>query len=217
MARPRKTSPEKNRFRKYEELRSSLKTGDLVLFSSDELVGRLIRFGTGSVWSHIGMVIHIEEWELVLLWESTTLQNIKEFDSGQKFVGVQLVALSQKIREFTGRIAIRMLSRPLDKNQLETLASFRRQAARLVSFEGSKWELIRAAVDGPWELLVGQNREDLSNLFCAELIAEAYERIGLLVDGANERPSNEYTPGDFGSERRLALMGGYELGSEIEI
>jgi hypothetical protein len=217
MARPRKTSPEKNRFRKYEELRSSLKTGDLVLFSSDELVGRLIRFGTGSVWSHIGMVIHIEARELVLLWESTTLQNIKEFDSGQKFVGVQLVALSQKIREFTGRIAIRMLSRPLDKNQLETLASFRRQAARLVSFEGSKWELIRAAVDGPWELLVGQNREDLSNLFCAELIAEAYERIGLLVDGANERPSNEYTPGDFGSERRLALMGGYELGSEIEI
>ena len=151
------------------------------------------------------------------MWESTTLQNIKEFDSGQKFVGVQLVALSQKIREFTGRIAIRMLSRPLDKNQLETLASFRRQAARLVSFEGSKWELIRAAVDGPWELLVGQNREDLSNLFCAEPIAEAYERIGLLVDGANERPSNEYAPGDFGSERRLALMGGYDLGSEIEI
>ena len=213
MARPRRRVPTS---RKYEELRSSLKTGDLVLFSSDELVGRLIRFGTGSVWSHIGMVIHIEEWELVLLWESTTLQNIKEFDSGQKFVGVQLVALSQKIREFTGRIAIRMLSRPLDKNQLETLASFRRKAARLVSL-GSKWELIRAAVDGPWELLVGQNREDLSNLFCAEPIAEAYERIGLLVDGANERPSNEYTPGDFGSERRLALMGGYELGSEVEI
>ena len=83
-----------------------------MLFSSDELVGRLIRFGTGSVWSHIGMVIHIEEWELVLLWESTTLQNIKEFDSGQKFVGVQLVALSQKIREFTGLIAIGCLVGP---------------------------------------------------------------------------------------------------------
>ena len=166
-----------------------------MLFSSDELVGRLIRFGTGSVWSHIGTVIHIEEWELVLLWESTTLQNIKEFDSGQKFVGVQLVALSQKIREFTGRIAIRCLvSRPLDKNQLETLAPFRRQAARLVSFEGSKWELIRAAVDGAWELLVGQNREDLSNLFCAELIAEAYERIGLLADGSQRKAIKRIHP-----------------------
>lgn len=74
----------------------------------------------------------------------------------------------------------------------------------------------KAALDGPFDKLLGQNAEDLSNMFCSELVAEAYQQIGLLADGL---PSNEYVPGDFASTAKtpLVLGQGYVLGNEIEI
>ena len=57
----------------------------------------------------------------------------------------------------------------------------------------------------------GASDEDLSSLFCSELVAEAYQRIGLLGDSV---PSSEYTPGDFAAHSRLELLSG-ELGPEI--
>lgn len=56
----------------------------------------------------------------------------------------------------------------------------------------NKLELIKAAYGG-W---LGDNKENLSSLFCSELVAEAYQRMGLLpeVGSAHKvKPSNEYT------------------------
>jgi hypothetical protein len=41
---------------------------------------------------------------------------------------------------------------------------------------------------------LGINKEDLSSLFCSELVAEAYQKMGLLTE---QLPSNEYIPKDF--------------------
>lgn len=41
------------------------------------------------------------------------------------------------------------------------------------------------------------SEEDLSSIFCSELVAEAYQRMGLL---GSKKNSNEYTPKDFSSE-----------------
>ena len=46
------------------------------------------------------------------------------------------------------------------------------------------------------------DEEDLSSLFCSELVAEAYQRMGILDP---ERSSSEYTPDDFSSARDSAL------------
>ena len=62
-------------------------------------------------------------------------------------------------------------------------------------------ELFKAAYDG-W---FGQNEEDLSSLFCSELVAEAYQRMGLISDGKKALPSNEFTPKDFSSEAAKPL------------
>ena len=67
----------------------------------------------------------------------------------------------------------------------------------------------KAAYDGP----LGHNEEDLSSLFCSELVAEAYQRIGLLTSAM---PSNEYTPKDFAERRGLKLEKG-KLGEEISV
>jgi hypothetical protein len=53
----------------------------------------------------------------------------------------------------------------------------------------------------------------LEDLYCAELVAITFERMGLL-DG--RRPSNWYDPGKFWSGDRLELVGA-TLGPEIAV
>jgi hypothetical protein len=77
-------------------------------------------------------------------------------------------------------------------------------------YEKNKIELIKAAYDGP----MGDNDKNLSSLFCSELVAEAYQCLGLL---SAEPPSNEYTPKDFAEEANLELLGGASLGKEIPL
>lgn len=59
------------------------------------------------------------------------------------------------------------------------------------------------------------NAEDLSAVFCSELVAAAYKSMGLLP--ASYPPSAEYTPADFGERRddSLPLMHGARLSPEI--
>jgi len=61
------------------------------------------------------------------------------------------------------------------------------------------------------------NEEDLSSLFCGELVAEAYQNIGLLKEPLEGLPSNEFTPKDFAEKRGLVLESGTSLGEEIPI
>ena len=63
--------------------------------------------------------------------------------------------------------------------------------------------------------LFQNTHEDLSSLFCSELVAAAYQRMGLIK---NDRPSNTYTPDDFSSARDASILNeGVELGSETYI
>ena len=75
-------------------------------------------------------------------------------------------------------------------------------------------ELLRAA----WDRLGGLSRsEDLSSLFCSELVAEAYQAMGLLDEPPRGLPSNEYVPIDFSDRRALKLKRGYRLLPEVVI
>ena len=58
-----------------------------------------------------------------------------------------------------------------------------------------------------------RRRSDLERVFCAEVVAITYERMGLLD---SKRPPNWYDPGKFWSGDRLELVGA-ALGEEIEI
>jgi hypothetical protein len=85
------------------------------------------------------------------------------------------------------------------------------QEARGRPYERNRLELFRSVYDGP----LGDNRkEDDTSFFCSELVAEAYQRMGLLPPNP---PANEYTPHDFSSERKkpLPLQLGATLGPEV--
>jgi hypothetical protein len=80
---------------------------------------------------------------------------------------------------------------------------------RGVPFEKSRSQLLRANRGG-------NRAEDLSSVFCSELVAKAYMRMGLL----DERTlCNDYTPKDFTSDRDppLTLLERAMLGPEIVV
>jgi hypothetical protein len=195
----------------YDRWRGRLQTGDLILFSGAGLVSTVIRCCTRSRWSHIGMVLRAAEWDAVLLWESTALTRLRDLRRGVVCRGVQLVSLSERVRRYQGGVALRRLEARRTAPMLARLAQLRR-AVRDRPYEHDIRELLRAAYDGPW----GDNEEDLSSLFCSELVAEAYQAMGLLPDS---RPSNEYTPRDFSSETPtpLPLRPGATLTPEIPL
>ncbi len=200
----------------YDRERSKLDTGDLVLFSGKGMVSQGIKRFTFSDWSHVGMVIRSVEFEAVLLWESTTLGNIPDLDTGLPTKGVQIVPLSERITHYDGEISIRRLTVNRTAAMKRDLIALRKKL-RGRPYEKSEIELIKSAYDGPF----GKNTEDLSSLFCSELVAEAYQAMGLL-EGTKGRKhykaSNEYTPADFSWEKRgdMNLLAG-RLGREVAV
>ena len=192
-----------------KSFREKLQTGDVVLFSGKGGISAGIKWATMSRWSHVGMVLCLPEYDFVALWESTTLSGLPDLDTRVPRKGVQLVPLSARLASYDGEVAVRQLSGvSLSAQDVQELMALRREVTGR-PYETSEMELIRAAYDGPF----GRNQEDLSSLFCSELVAEAYQRLRLLPE---EKPSNEYTPADFSEKKGLELLRG-SLGPEVPL
>ena len=67
----------------YGNIRPTLETGDIVLFSGKGGISTGIKWITNSKWSHVGMVLKLTQFDAVLIWESTTLSDIKDIESGK--------------------------------------------------------------------------------------------------------------------------------------
>lgn len=201
---------------RYKDIRDKLKTGDILLFSGKGAISEGIKFFSLSKWSHVGMVYKLEDKYdpkgTVFCWESTTLSDLEDADTGRLTRGVQRVELSERLERCISKgydLCVRPLNKPLAVDMIKALNQFRHDVSGR-PYEKSKIELLRAAWDG----LFGENKEDLSSLFCSELVAEAFQRMGLLP---NSIASNEYTPKDFSDQKSLKLLNGYAFESQIAL
>lgn len=179
----------------YSEIRSKLDTFDIVLWSGTGTLSHLIQMGTGSTWSHVGMVIRMPG-DLLMLWEST-------IDTERS--GVRLSPLSKSIH---GKVAVRLLRGIRTPAMYETLMKVRKFLDGR-PFESNWLEFFKAGYDGPF----GENTRDLSTLFCAELVAETLQQVGVLNHYTS---SNEFTPADFDSrELVVKLCNGFYYDNSI--
>ena len=194
----------------YDEVRGRLKTGDIILTGGTSLFSKAIKFLTKSEWSHVGMVVRTDEWNFVLMWESTTPSGVEDVRTGEVTRGVQLVPLSERVRTYKGSFAVRQISRALTVDEVEKLKAFRAKV-RGRNYDMDALELLGSAIDVPF---LPQNTEDIASLFCCELIAETYQELGLLDE---VKPSNEYVPHDFSERAGLQLQGDINLGPETNI
>lgn len=194
---------------KYDILRPDMKTGDCVLFSGKGRISEAIKWFSCGKYSHVGVLVVIQEYDLVALWESTTLSNVRDLESGQYRKGVQLVDFSRRLRHYSGTVAYRPLREPLSPWKIEATADLRHRLKGR-PYETDKIELVRSAYDG-W---LGDNVEEaLWSIFCSELVAEFYQATTHLIGPPTGFPSNEYTPSDFSEKRDIMNF----LGPETEI
>lgn len=130
-----------------------------------------------------------------------------DVSSGKVREGVELLPLSRKI--FSGwydRVAIRRLTgigKEKRDQMYDDLLAFRKEIQGR-PYEEDRIELILSSIDvqDKYMSFLRNTEEDLSSLFCSELVAAAYQRMGLID---TKKLSNTYTPDDFCSENDLKL------------
>lgn len=184
-----------------------MKTGDIVLFSGQCFVSRLIKLLTRSEWSHVGMIVIDSKYDFPLIYESTHNNKLIGLDIGRRNKGVQLVPFHERLASYQGKVAIRHLYNvDLSENDIYKLRLLRYEVQGR-QFETNIKEMFLSLFKNI------KVRENLTTLFCSELIAQAYMELSLLPDNL---PSNKYTPVFFSSKNKSRLLRGF-LGKEIMI
>jgi hypothetical protein len=205
----------------YDKAIEGLDTGDLILFSGATSQGAIIKFFDHSQFSHVAMVLKAKYTSQLLIWEaSTNHAKLVDVQAGTVRTGVEVLPLRNKI--FSGwydRVAIRrLLNITAEKRQDIYTAMLRlRKEWMGRAYEKNLVQMALSAINpsDTFLSLFQNTQEDLSSLFCSELVAAAYQRMNLIK---GDRPSNGYTPDDFSSARDSGILSaGVELSEEIYV
>jgi hypothetical protein len=188
---------------------TELRSGDLILYSGHHPLHRLQQMRTGCQWAQVGLILRLTEQPFPVVLESTKLSRARDLWTGVVAQGVQLVPFPERLDSFEGVVATRALNPSLPSDLELRLISFAERMHGL-PFNDNKWVMFRSF-----------RRRNLPSrevgFFCSELVAEAYQWIGLLPLPPDGLSSNNYIPADFSSSypgRVLPLRPGFELSDE---
>lgn len=184
-------------------------TGDVILYCGQHPLHLRQQRLTSCPWAQVGLVLRLPGMTEACVFESTKLSECIDVRSGGVIRGVQIVRLADRVRTFVGQVALRRLEPPLSDRASEQLAAFA-ERVHAMPFNDSRWAAGRAY----------RRRNTAPSrgcFFCSELVAEAYQQIGLLPAPPEGLCSNNYIPADFSSvyiARVLPLRQGFHLAAE---
>jgi hypothetical protein len=192
---------------KYNQIRDSVRTGDVFAFSGKGNTSNLIKHFTFSKYSHVGMALWITPMHSLVnrlfIIESTTLNNVPDLD-GEFRRGVQMVPLAQRLEGYDGQCWWVPIKVPiLDDDEKAKLTSwlFQKYSSHI---DYDTAQAIAAGID-PEKWIPGTRwigklfgrwtnaHEDLRKMFCSELVTKALQEINRVPADIN--PS-EQTPAD---------------------
>jgi hypothetical protein len=184
-------------------------TGDVWLFRGRSVADRAIRLFTNSPVNHVGMVLAIDDLP-PLIWHAELGASMPNVWTGERERGAQLHRLDRAVSVWTNRYGQQPWFRQID---IDVTDDMENAALSVVAEYSGRGFPSTKTLARHW--LAGRVRRhvSLTDVYCAELVAVTYERMGLL--GA-DRPPNWYDPGTFWSGDRLQLVGA-ELGPEIHV
>lgn len=228
---------------KLREQFQQLQTGDLLLMCSTHPYGEWARALAKTKWDHVAMIVRhrprvqaevrcneadFEKWPKCRKYHQPSsherdrdydfsepsgdpLRDLEVFETtGQ---GCHVYTLLHRLRDDPeiskrySRVAIRPVKVQRTEEMLESVEEFI-ASVRNTPFEQNQEELRQCIMR---QKTAG---EDLSTLFCAEMVAACYQKMGIM---SQERSSNEFLPCDFSSENAkwgACLIGGAEWGPE---
>jgi hypothetical protein len=192
------------------EVLATAQTGDVWLFRGPSGADRAIRVFTNAPVNHVAMVVALDDLP-PLLWHTELGQSIESVWSGDRHRGAQLNRLDEALMLWTRKYRQLAFVRHFDG---EITRDMEDALLRVVAeYEGRPFPRTRRLV-GKW--LSGRLRREASEqaVYCAELLAITYTRMGLLDA---RTPANWFDPGRFWSGDRLTLSGGASLGPEIAV
>jgi Permuted papain-like amidase enzyme, YaeF/YiiX, C92 family len=175
---------------KYNEIRNTLKTGDLVFCSGNYLFSRVIQTFTKSVWSHVGIVYYDVTLDRMLILES------------EKVYGVRFAPLSKYVKDYHGKnkpykglIAIARLEPEWNIDNIKKGVSFGMDE---LTKPYDNWEIIRIALRILFN--VGKRVNDRKYI-CSELVQVCYQQAGITFSYRNKIIS----PDDIWRDERLVM------------
>lgn len=153
----------------YPEIQGQLRTGDILFYSGEDELSQLIRWATKSFWSHVGIIINWQEYQIPMLLESLEssgvhlmplpkyIKGIEEDEKAEDFYGRLIIGRHQDLDEEKAKQAahfgLRQIGRPYDH------AEIRRIMQRIAAGEGK------------------QHRDRA--YMCSELVYECFMAVGI--------------------------------------
>ena len=192
-----------------DEAAAIARTGDVWLFRGRTAADTAIRAATNSPVNHVGMVVAIDDLP-PLMWHAELGRSLPDVWTGEHQRGTQLHRLVDSVSVWHHTYRQDAWMRPID---IEVSREQEDAVLRTIDeLDGSAFPRTRALATG-WLKGRARRKTSLEALFCAEVVAITFERMGLL---SGERPPNWYDPGKFWSGDHLRLDGA-SLGGEIAI
>lgn len=168
------------RQRDYEEVRPDIRSGDLLLCSGSGVFSRLIQASTGSVWSHVGLVMRLDAIDRVMVLESLEPQGVRTVplrkyvgdynNDGEPYPGLVAIARHRGFEKVSknrlrqlGRFAVDLFGYPYDKDEIAKIAV--RVAASHVPFTPKDKKALK------------RDREYI----CSEYVEECYRRLSIRI------------------------------------
>lgn len=189
---------------KYQNVRNSIQTGDIILSSGSSMFSKLIKEATGCKWSHVAMAVWGQDFGLepdrLFVWESHG-PGVGETEFEKACYTPNTGFLSRITNYGAGDVAWRTLYTERTPQMLASLKAHC-DMYRGVPYEESKVEMLKAV---PWVKLIpwlAKNEQALKSQFCWECIAATYQAMGLL---SYQQPANTYSNVDFASVMSLEL------------
>ncbi len=190
-----------------------IQTGDILVFHCDALESRAIDLVTDSWFSHAAMAVVHPETGQRLIWQTDPGAIVEDPITHSSHTGAQLGDLQAAVEETAKTWGDQPYWRPLVWDRPSDFDAV--VSAALSELEQTPYPSDLAMVLNYLLGRAGVANSD-GTMFCSEMIAATYQRIGLLGD---ENPADSYRPKDFSSESgaELTLVSGAVLATEIEV
>ena len=190
-----------------DKLLSICDTGDIILFSSETIVGNIIKKFTNSKYTHVGIII--KNKDSVFIYDS----NFKNPNES----GVTISPLKQTLISFKGEIFYRKLKLVdnFNKDAMNTKLSLIHNTLKNKFYDWipNNWVAAYLSTNGKDEIsrIISDGRH-LDRMFCSSFVAYIYTQLGFL------EPNTEWSfiaPCEFG--KMAILYDGSILEKEISI
>lgn len=188
--------------------------GDILFFSGKGAISSWIKFSTCSRYSHVGICAEYSKKEhsaginlekKVLLFESTSLNNLPCVLTGQLTKGVQAQIPADRIYTYNGKVYISHPQFGFQLNQSENkhLLEF------LVHYLGTTYDT-DGAILSKFREIYNITPQSLNKLFCSEYVIAALK----VIDRYPLENASKFTPGHVA--RELVKRGIYTIPEQIK-